>query len=76
MGVNARIACSTCEVLTLTERYVLVIRVFVALCQPEIDDVNVVLSAFSSTYQEIVGFDVAVDNAFLMDFLDALDLKV
>ena len=54
----------------------LVIRVFVALCQPEIDDVNVVLSALSSTYQEIVGFDVAVDNAFLMDFLDALDLKV
>lgn len=54
----------------------LVIRVFVALCQPKIDDVNVVLSALSSTYQEIVGFDVAVDNAFLMDFLDALDLKV
>ena len=76
MSVNTRIACSTCEVLTLTEWNVLVIGVLVALCQPEIDDVNVVLSALSSTYQEIVGFDIAVDNAFLMDFLDALDLKV
>jgi hypothetical protein len=54
----------------------LVIGVLVALCQPKIDDVNVVLSALSSTYQEVVGFDVAVDNAFLMDLLDALDLKV
>ena len=76
MGINARIACSTCEVLTLAERYMLVIGVLVALCQPKIDDVNVVLSALSSTYQEVVGFDVAMDNTFLMDLLDALYLKV
>ena len=76
MSVNAGITRSAREVLTLAEGYVLVIGILVALRQPEIDDVNVVLSAFSSTYQEIVGFDVAVDNAFLMDFLDALDLKV
>ena len=76
MSVNAGITRSAREVLTLAEGYVLVIGILVALRQPEIDDVNVVLSALSSTYQEIVGFDVAVDNAFLMDFLDALDLKV
>jgi len=54
---------------------VLVIRVFVALCQPEIDNVDVILGALGSANQEIVGLNVSVNNALFVNFLNALDLK-
>lgn len=53
----------------------LTIRVFVALCKPEVDDVDVVFGALSSSNQEIVGLNITVDDSFLVNFLNALDLK-
>jgi hypothetical protein len=53
---------------------VLVVRVLVAFGKPEVDDVDVVLRALCPANQEIVRFDISVDNAFLVNFLDSLDL--
>jgi hypothetical protein len=76
VSVNAGITRSAREVLTLAEGYVLVIGILVALRQPEIDDVNVVLSALSAANQEIIWLDISMNDAFLMDLLDTLNLKV
>ena len=63
------------QILALAEGDVLVVRVLVALCEAEVDDVNVVLSALRASDQEVVRLDVAVDDSLLVDFLDALDLQ-
>jgi len=54
---------------------VLAIRVLVALCKTEIDDVDVVFGAFGSSDQEIVGLDITVNDSFFVNFLNALDLN-
>lgn len=63
------------QVFALTEGNVLVFGVFVALGETEVDDVDVVLGGFGRTDQEVVRLDISVDNAFLMDFLNSLDLN-
>lgn len=73
MGVDRRIPSSACQVLTLAERDVFSLRILVALGQAKVDDVDVVLCAFCSANQEVVGLDVSVDNPFFMHFLDALN---
>ena len=50
-------------------------RVSVPLCQTEVDDIYVVL-AFSDADQEVVWFDVAVQEQPGVDVLDALDQLV
>lgn len=48
VGVDGSIPGSARQVFALSEGNVLVIRVFVALCQPEIDNVDVILGALGS----------------------------
>lgn len=75
VGVNGSVARSPREVFSLTERDMLVVRVLVALGEPKVDNINVVLGTFSAPDQEVVGFDITVDNSLLVNFLDALDLQ-
>ena len=49
--------------------------VFVALGEPKVNNINVVLRLLSSPDQEVVGLNVAMDDSFLVDFLDSLDLQ-
>jgi len=72
--VNRRVARGARQVLAFAEGNVLVVRVLVAFGKPEVDDVDVVLRALCPANQEIVRFDISVDNAFLVNFLDSLDL--
>ena len=50
-------------------------RVFIALCQTEIDDVYVVLGVIATANEEVVGFNITVDNPLFVHLLNALDLR-
>ena len=75
MGANRGVSCRASQVLALTEWNVLTLAVFVALCQTEIDNVDVVFSALITSNQEIVRFDVSVDDPLLVHFLNSMDLQ-
>lgn len=75
MGRDGGVASGTCQVLALTVRDVLALRVLVALGQTEVNDVDVVLRALAATHQEVVWLDVTVDDALLVHFPNAVDLK-
>ena len=47
--------------------------VFICLCEPKIDDVHVVTSRLRPTYQEVIRFNIAVNDALIVDFFDAFD---
>ena len=51
------------------------LRVFITLCQTEVDDVYVVLGVFAAANEEIVRFNIAVDDPFFVHLLNALDLR-
>lgn len=74
VGVQRGVPGCACEVLALSEGNVLAIRVLVALSEPKIDDVDIVFSTFSASDQKVVRFNVTVDDAFLVNLLNALDL--
>lgn len=72
--VDRGVASGARQVLALAERNVLAVRVFVALRETEVDDVNIVLVRVGAANEEVVRLDVSVDDALLVDLLDALDL--
>jgi hypothetical protein len=74
VGVDGRVARSAGEVFALAEGDVLALRVLVALGETKINDVDVVLSAFSASYQEVVWLDIAMNNTLLVHLLNSLNL--
>ena len=51
----------------------LTFAVFVAFCQAEVDDVDVITGRVGATNQEVVRFDVSMDDSLFVNFLDAPD---
>lgn len=51
------------------------LRIFVTLCQPEINDVNVICSRLCCPNQEIIRLDITVDDTLFVNFLDSLNLN-
>ena len=49
------------------------LTVLEALGQAKIYDVDVISARFCATYQEIVRFDIPMDDSFFMHFLNAFD---
>ena len=74
MGVDACVAGGTGEVLALAERNMLSVGVLVAFRETEIDDVNVVLVRVSASDQEVVRFNITMNNALFVNLLNTLDL--
>lgn len=76
MRVNAHVPCSAAQALALPVGDVLFgLGVAVLLSHTKIDNVNDISSlGVGTTYQEVVGFDVAVDEVFLVDGLYTSDL--
>lgn len=73
MGVNTSITCSTRQVLVLTVWDMEVrLRVTVLLSKAKVDNVDLV-TPLSDAHQEVVRFDVAVDEGLGMDVLDTGD---
>lgn len=74
VSVDTSVSGSSGEVLALAERNVLAVGVLVALGETEIDNVDVIFIGVVASNQEIVRLDVSVNNALLVDFLNALNL--
>lgn len=73
MGVDAGVTSSTRQVLVLTVGNVEVgLGVTILLGQPEINDIDLI-PTLSDAHEEIVRFDVTVDERFGVDVLDARD---
>jgi hypothetical protein len=75
VSVDACIPCCSSQVFAISVGDVYLVRAFVALSQAKINDVDAVFSCFIPAYQEVVWLDVSVDNAFIVDFLYALQLQ-
>ena len=58
------------KILALTERDVLSFGVLVALGEAEINDVNVVSGRIGAANQEVIGLDIAVNDALLVHLLN------
>ena len=74
MRVDACVSCSSCQIFAFTERNALTVRILEALSETEIDDENIVFIGIVSTYQEIVGLDISMNNTLLVNFLNTLNL--
>ena len=74
VSVEWGVSCCASEILTIAEGNMFSLWVLEALCETEVNDVDIILSGLGSSNQEVVGLDVTVDDALFMHFLDALDL--
>jgi len=75
VGIETRIPCRTRERLAIFERNVSArLWVFVTLSQAEVYEVENVL-VLARTYEEVVGFDVSVEEAIGVNVFNALELK-
>ena len=73
MGIDRCVAGCAGQVLAVAERDVLAIGGLVAFGQSEVNNIDGILRLVIVANQEIVGLNVAGNNALFMDDLDALD---
>lgn len=73
VGGNRRISGGTSQVLAILVGDVLTIRVLVALGKTEIDDIDVITCVVGAADQEVVGLNVSVDDALLVNFFNTAD---
>lgn len=73
MGVDGSVSGGTSEVLAISEGDVLTIRGLVTLGETEVNDVDGVLCLIVTTYEEVVGFDVTMNDALFVHNLDPLN---
>ena len=73
VGVHGGVTGGTREVLAVTEWDVLTVGRLEALGQTEVDDVDGVLGLVIAANQEVIRLNVAMDDALLVDDLDALN---
>ena len=52
----------------------LAVRILEALSETKIDDENIIFVSIVSTYQEVVGLDISMNNTLLVNFLNTLNL--
>ena len=74
VSVYTCISGSSSQVFTLTIRNMSTIRVSIAFCETEINDIYTVFGGITSSNKEIVWFNVSMNYAFFMDLLNPLDL--
>ena len=75
MGVDGGVASSTRQVLSVSEGNVLALRVFVALSESKVDNVDIIFSTLITSNQEVVRFDVSVDDSLFVNFLNSVNLE-
>ena len=75
MGVDRGVAGSTRQVLSVSEGNVLALRVFVALSESKVDNVDIVFGTLIASNQEVVRFDVSMDDSFFVNFLNSVNLN-
>lgn len=75
MSVYAGVSGCSCQVLTFFEWNMLTIRIFIALSQTEINDVDTVLSGFSTSDEEVIGLDISVYYSLFVNYFYSLNLS-
>jgi hypothetical protein len=75
VGVDGGVASSTRQVLSVSEGNVLALRVFVALSESKVDNVDIIFGALIASNQEVVRFDVSVDDSLFVNFLNSVNLE-
>ena len=74
MSVYRGVSGCSSQILALSVWNVLAIRVLEALGKPEVDDENRILGAIVSSDQEVVRFDVSMNDSLFMNLFNALYL--
>ena len=69
---NRGVSGSSSQIFTIFVGDVDSLIVSVALCESEINDVDVVPGGVSSSNQEIVRLDISMDQSLFVDFLNSL----
>ena len=72
MGGNRSVPSSTGKVLTIFIGDVLTCTVLVALGETEVNDIDLVTGGFSGTDEEVIRFDIAMDDSFGMNLLEVV----
>ena len=73
--VDAGIASGSCQVFSLSVGDVLAIRVAVALCKAEINNIDVVLGHVIPTDQKVIRLDISMYYSLLVDLFNPFDLE-
>lgn len=76
MSVDRGITSGSSKILAVLVRDVLTFAVFIAFCETEVDDVDLVFCLVSSADQEVIRLDIPVDNTFFVHFLNAHQLNI
>lgn len=75
MGIDGCITGSASQILVLAVRDMqMSLRVTVLLCETKINDIDLV-ATLADTHQEVVWFDVTMNEIFGMNVFDTGDLK-
>lgn len=74
MSVNTSVAGCASKILALSERNVLAIRILITFSKTKINNEDAILIVLLTANKEIVWFNISMDNSFLVDFLDTLNL--
>ena len=62
----------TCEILSVFVGYVLTVWILVTFGETEVNDIYLIFRLLCSTNQEIVWFDITVNDSLFMNFFDSL----
>ena len=73
MSVNRGISSRASQVLAVLERDVFTLTVFITFGETEIDNVDIIAGALSSSDQKVVRLDISVNDALAVNFLDTTD---
>ena len=73
--VEGGVPSSASKVFSLTEWNVFSIAILVALCQAEVNNVDLIFCGLLAANEEVVRLDVAVNDTLLVYFLDSVTLQ-
>ena len=69
--IDRSVSCRACQVLAILVRDMLTLTVLKAFCQSKVNDVDLILGLIRAPDQEVVGFDVSMNDSLLVHFLYA-----
>ncbi len=75
MGIDRCVSSCTSEILAFSEWNMFTFRVFEALSEAEVDNIDIILGGFSPSNQKVIRFDVPMDDPLFMYFLYSLNLS-
>ena len=72
MGGDRGISSSSCQILAIFEGDVFASTVLVTFGETKVDDEDLVAVRFRGSNEEVIRFDISVDDPFGMNFLEMM----